>query len=206
MVWTNETTGLNEHYIQQDASIKIAGRLFDQAKIEEIAIVDNKMQPLALITKQDYIHYSLLENVDMPVLDCSLENSWVCINKKQTLPQLLFIKADYLVRVDGKGRFQAVIPKEQLVRQYIKELKNPLLFTGQGSLIVVVDSNGEKVYLDLYQASNLNDRFMDSFNQSSLWISLLNAATRGISRQGEELSWGDIDWTVFTLPENDGAE
>ena len=68
MVWTNETTGLNEHYIQQDASIKIAGRLFDQAKIEEIAIVDNKMQPLALITKQDYIHYSLLENVDMPVL------------------------------------------------------------------------------------------------------------------------------------------
>ena len=200
MVWTNETTGLNEHYIQQDASIKIAGRLFDQAKIEEIAIVDNKMQPLALITKQDYIHYSLLENVDMPVLDCSLENSWVCINKKQTLPQLLFIKADYLVRVDGKGRFQAVIPKEQLVRQYIKELKNPLLFTGQGSLIVVVDSNGEKVYLDLYQASNLNDRFMDSFNQSSLWISLLNAATRGISRQGEELSWGDIDWTVFTLP------
>jgi PAS domain S-box-containing protein len=195
--WDNEA-------VCRDALVRAAGTLFNAGSAEELVITDGSQHPVGIMTRRDFIRLCVQGAMDAPISACIPENPWLAIQGDPTLARLVMTQADYLVLVDDQGIYKELISKREITNRYILSLDNPLLLTGYGCLLAIIDAGGEKVFIDA-GLDTLQDQAAKTFSvHSPLRQAVAETAQGGRPHDGRELEWGGASWMVFTVPVCEG--
>jgi len=197
---------LNDLCINKASLVRAAGSLFGAAWVAALAITDDARHPVGILTRSDFIRLCVAGAIDTPIEQNLPEHSWLGIQAETTLAHLVMAPADYLVLVDDLGIYKLIIHKLEIANRYLLQLDNPLLLTGHGCMLAVLDAEGRNVFIDDGLDGLQREAAQAFAGPSALRQAVADTARGGHALDGRELAWGGSDWTVFTVPVRDGEQ
>jgi PAS domain S-box-containing protein len=204
MLSSLEATGHQECTVCAEATLREIGAVFSAGGAEVLVLINGAQRPVGVMTKRDFIELCVKGALDVPIAEPMPDHSWVSIHSERTLGQLVMVSAEYLIFVDDQGFYVEIITKREIANRYILELDSPLVLSGYGCMLAIINAEGENVFFDPGLDTSREEAVLAFAEPSILRKTLLETAHGVRPQEGVEMEWGGRPWVVFTVPVREG--
>lgn len=198
----DEVLSLNEHYIECGEKLERAGLFFAETKLNEITVVDENMQPAAILDREHYIDNYAFS--DRPISELlPFGNSFIAVSDMSGLHDLIMNRAEYCVLVDGNGAFQALASKKKLIARYLKEQDNFIFSLIEFAKIINLTDLSYRTFFTGQKKSAsgiVDNKTIEHFNKL-VWVPYIkDVVNKETAIEGKKLFIGGEPFLAYAVP------
>ena len=188
-------------HLNKEEPIGVAGDYFENSMQDEVAITDDQLQLIGILTRDEHGRYgSDNNNGAMKIKDLPLSRNFLQMKKKELTEHQLVSTSDYLVQIDNDGSFKRLVTKKQLISFFFNGRNDSLsALLGLASMISIVDARNDMVF-DWKKENKLTAVARETLEQFKVDIlaAVLTETLSGYPVENKSVEFHGKEYLVFS--------